>query len=43
MKVTADNALKGTVIFPKFEEQKVIAQYFECLDYIITLHQRKQK
>jgi type I restriction enzyme S subunit len=41
MKVTADNALKGTVIFPKFEEQKVIAQYFECLDYIITLHQRK--
>ena len=41
MKVTADNALKGMVVFPKYEEQKAIYSYFSCIDNLITLHQRK--
>ena len=28
MKVSDENALKGSVVFPKFEEQKEISQYF---------------
>ena len=41
MKVSDENALKGSVNFPKFEEQKEISQYFESLNTLITLHQRK--
>ena len=41
MKVSDANALKGPVFFPKIEEQIVISQYFNSLDHLITLHQRK--
>ena len=41
MKVSDENALKGSVSFPKFEEQKEISQYFQSLNALITLHQRK--
>lgn len=41
MKVSDANALKGSVVFPKIEEQIAIAQYFNSLDHLITLHQRK--
>ena len=41
MKVTDENALKGWVFFPQKEEQSVIARYFDALDHLITLHQRK--
>ena len=41
MKVSDENALKGPVIFPNLEEQKKISSYFEKLDHLITLHQRK--
>ena len=41
MKVSAENALKGEVIFPKLDEQRQISDYFRRLDTIITLHQRK--
>ena len=39
MKVSAENALKGTVIFPSKEEQTRITQHFELVDNLITLHQ----
>lgn len=41
MKVTAENALKGGVCFPKLKEQDAIVEYFRSLDHLITLHQRK--
>lgn len=41
MKVSDDNALIGLVTFPNYEEQTRIAEFFECLDELITLHQRK--
>ena len=41
MKVTAENALKGGVCFPKLNEQNAIVEYFRSLDHLITLHQRK--
>ena len=41
MKVSDENALKGPVIFPRIEEQKMISRYFSNLDHLITLHQRK--
>ena len=41
MKVSDENALKGSVIFPKIDEQKAISKYFAHLDHIITLHQHK--
>lgn len=41
MKVTAENALKGGVCFPKLNEQDVIVEYFRSLDHLITLHHRK--
>jgi len=43
MKVSAENALKGYVSFPNYEEQKAIAEAFSIIDRLITLHQRKQK
>ena len=41
MKVSAENALKGMVSFPKIDEQEMISLYFSTLDHLITLHQRK--
>ena len=41
MKVTAENALKGVVTFPSREEQVIISEFFDRLDDLITLHQRK--
>ena len=41
MKVSAENALKGDVIFPQKDEQIKISEYFSRLDRLITLHQRK--
>ena len=41
MKVTAENALKGGVCFPKLKEQDAIVEYFRSLDHLITLHQHK--
>ena len=41
MKVSAENALKGFVVFPKYEEQKSISDLFAAIDTLVTLHQRK--
>ena len=41
MKVSAENALKGTVCFPPRVEQESISAFFSVLDHLITLHQRK--
>ena len=41
MKVSAENALKGYVSFPNYEEQKTIAEAFSIIDHLITLHQRE--
>lgn len=41
MKVSAENALKGMVSFPKKDEQEMISLYFSTLDNLITLHHRK--
>lgn len=41
MKVSSENALKGFVIFPSFDEQKKVYELFLNLDNLITLHQRK--
>ena len=41
MKVSAENALKGMVSFPKKDEQEMISLYFSNLDHLITLHQLK--
>ena len=41
MKVSADNALKGFVWFPDYDEQKRISELFALLDQHITLHQRE--
>ena len=41
MKVSAENALKGMVSFPKKDEQEMISLYFSSLDHLITLHQRQ--
>ena len=41
MKVSADNALLGLVIFPSHSEQIKIAALFDQFDHLITLHQRE--
>ncbi len=41
MKVSSENALKGLVVFPAIEEQRRIVAFFNQLDTLITLHQRK--
>ena len=41
MKVSAENALKGEVCFPKIAEQNVIVDQFRQIDTLITLHQQK--
>lgn len=42
MKVSSENALKGFVMFPKYEEQKKISEFFEIIDNLIILQQRKR-
>ena len=39
--VSSENALIGEVSFPQITEQKLIADFLDCLDKYITLHQRK--
>ena len=41
MKVSAENALKGEVIFPSKKEQTQIAKFFDDIDSLITIHQSK--
>ena len=41
MIVSDENALKGLVSFPQKAEQIAISGYFDNLDNLITLHQRK--
>ncbi|EJP94121.1 restriction endonuclease subunit S [Bacillus cereus] len=42
MKVSDDNALIGTVVFPvEVDEQREISSFFNQLDNLITLHQRE--
>lgn len=41
MKVSAENALKGTISIPSVAEQKQICGLLAQLDSLITLHQRK--
>ena len=41
MKVSAENALKGQIVFPDIEEQRIISEFFRNLDTLITLHQRE--
>ena len=41
MKVSAENALKGQIVFPDIKEQRTISEFFCNLDTLITLHQRK--
>ena len=41
MKVSSENVLIGEVCFPKITEQALIADFLDCLDIYITLHQRK--
>lgn len=41
MKISADNALTGLVVFPGYKEQIAIAEFFECLDSHIVFHQQE--
>lgn len=41
MKVSDDNALLGFVMFPSYDEQTKISQFFEVVDSLITLHERE--
>ena len=41
MKVSAENALRGQIVFPDIKEQRTISEFFRNLDTLITLHQRK--
>ena len=41
MKVSAENALKGEVCFPRRAEQETISEFFAVFDTLITLQQRK--
>lgn len=41
MKVSAENALKGLVIFPEIDEQKRIVHQFEDLDNCVSIAQQK--
>ena len=43
MKVSAENALKGQIVFPDIKEQRTISEFFRNLDTLITLHQRKHE
>ena len=39
MKVSSENAIIGEVCFPHITEQRLIADFLDCLDLFITLHQ----
>ena len=41
MKVSAENALKGNVLFPNIAEQNVITNFFKNLDDLIDVQQNK--
>ena len=41
MKVSAENALMGQIVFPDIKEQRTISEFFRNLETLITLHQRK--
>ena len=41
MKVSAENALKGQIVFPDIKEQRTISEFFRNLETLITLHQRE--
>lgn len=41
MKVTDENVLKGDVIFPSLPEQTAIGSFFQDIDQLISLQQRK--
>mgnify|MGYP003292302615 FL=1 len=43
MKVSAENALKGTISIPSVAEQKQICGLLAQLDSLITLHQREPR
>ena len=43
MKVSAENALKGTISIPSVAEQKMICELLAQLDSLITLHQREPR
>ena len=40
-KIHETDFMKIQVVIPKMNEQKKMGQYFDCLDQLITLHQRK--
>lgn len=39
--LNSQNILNAEIIIPDIEEQKLIGEYFQNLDRLITLHQRK--
>ena len=39
MKVSAENALKGQIVFPDIKEQRTISEFFRNLETLITRHQ----
>lgn len=41
MKVSSENALKGDVIFPSYEEQITISSFFSQITSLIDLHQQR--
>ena len=41
MKVSSENAIIGEVCFPHITEQRLIADFLDCLDLFITLHQQE--
>lgn len=43
MKVSSDNALLGSVIFPEYDEQKAISNTLSCIKTIILQHESKLK
>ena len=41
--LNSQNILNAEITIPDIEEQKLIGEYFENLDHLITLHQRKSE
>jgi type I restriction enzyme S subunit len=41
MKVSSEGALIGNVVFPSYDEQTLIADYFNTLDKKIQLEEQK--
>lgn len=41
MKVSAENAIRGYVVFPSLTEQAEIGALFAKIDSLIALHQRE--